>query len=109
MWMFTKDGFFSVVEHRGDDTKLIVRARDREDLETITELFPVETDLKVLHTPDADYEWRLVIDRRDWAKYCKVSAWEIDYDNFKNAIKRQDPERAHLYMNVWAAMRELQQ
>lgn len=37
MWIFTKDGFFSAVEHRDNSDLLMIRARCREDIERLAE------------------------------------------------------------------------
>jgi len=31
----------------------------------------------------------------------------LDYPNFKNEIGEKDPERVHVYMGVWTALRKL--
>ena len=35
MWLMTTRGFYSVVEHRDDADRLLVRARTREDIEAL--------------------------------------------------------------------------
>jgi hypothetical protein len=35
MWLVTTQGFYSVVAHRGDPDRVLVRARVREDLEAL--------------------------------------------------------------------------
>ncbi|MFN8150301.1 MAG: hypothetical protein U0R24_04125 [Solirubrobacterales bacterium] len=37
MWLFTTQGFYSVVAHRDDPETLIVRGRTREDIEALRE------------------------------------------------------------------------
>ena len=58
MWLITTQGFYSVVAHRRDPDKLIVRGRVREDLEALREQIP---ELRVFSDPDADYRWRAVV------------------------------------------------
>ena len=41
MWLFTTQGFYSVVAHRRDPDRLLVRARAREDLEALRDQIPV--------------------------------------------------------------------
>ena len=31
----------------------------------------------------------------------------LDYPNFKSEVEKADPERAHVYMGVWTALRKL--
>ena len=39
MWVFNRDGFFSAVEHRDDNSKVMVRARAKEDIENLYSLY----------------------------------------------------------------------
>jgi hypothetical protein len=106
MWLFTTQGFYSVVAHRRDRDRLIVRARAREDLEALREQIP---ELRIHSDPDADYRWRAVVTRAEWVAVVAELATELDYDNFKRAVAtRQGRERERLYHRVWAALRELQ-
>lgn len=62
MWLMTTRGFYSVVEHRDDAERLIVRARCRGDIEALAGLVsgvPVEL-------ASADYAWRVEVTRSEW-------------------------------------------
>jgi hypothetical protein len=97
MWIFLNDAFLSIVEHREDPSKLLVRARVRGDIERV---FPAA---KVLHTPvRADYAYRAVIDRRVVADRLRAAVDSIDYPNFKNSVTEDD--RHDVYMGVWETM-----
>src|SRR3954463_13955345 len=101
MWLFTTQGFHSIVAHRRDPDRLLVRARAREDLEALREQIP---ELRIFSDSRADYRWRAVITRAEWVAAIAQLATEIDYDNFKNAVAvRQGIERERLYSGVWAA------
>lgn len=105
MWLFTTQGFYSVVAHRRDPDKLIVRGRAREDLEALRDQIP---ELQVFSDSSADYRWRAVVTRAEWVAAVAQLAAEIDYDNFKGAVAaRQGGARSRLYHRVWAALREL--
>lgn len=107
MWLITTRGFYSVVEHRSDPERLIVRARRREDMEALAELIP---DLEIFSDRRADYRWRAVVARSEWVVALAQLAAEIDYPNFKSAVaKRQGPERAHHYAEVWRILHGLQE
>ena len=107
MWLITTRGFYSVVEHRSDPERLIVRARRREDLEALAELIP---DLEIFSDRRADYRWRAVVSRSEWVVALALLAGEIDYPNFKNAVaKRQGEERARCYSEIWRILYALQQ
>ena len=107
MWLMTTQGFYSVVAHRRDRDKLLVRARAREDLEALRDQIP---ELRIFSDADADYRWRAVVTRAEWVAAIAQLATEIDYDNFKNAVaRRQGLPRERLYIRVWAQLRSLQE
>ena len=107
MWVFTKEGFFSAVEHRGDKRMVCVRARVRQDLVNLRAKLPGAS--KIVTTPDADYAFRVVVEKARWAGYVAAAARDIDYDNFKNATTLECVQRSSAYHSVWAAMERLQE
>ncbi|MFN8161678.1 MAG: hypothetical protein U0R52_11620 [Solirubrobacterales bacterium] len=107
MWLITTSGFYSVVQHRREPGKLIVRARRREDIEALRELIP---SLRPYSDRSADYRWRAVVTRPEWVAAVAQIAGEIDYPNFKSAVaERQGPDRAHRYAEVWRTLLGLQE
>lgn len=106
MWLVTTQGFYSVVEHRDDPEILIVRCRVQEDLVNLREQIPT---LGIFSDTGADYRWRAQVTRSEWLAALLELGHHIDYDNFKNAVKReQGEERAQVYMEVWSALLQLQ-
>jgi hypothetical protein len=108
MWLFTTQGFYSVVEDRDDADRVLVRARAREDLEALKRQIP---DLEIHETPPPahDYGYRAFVTKDQWREAAARLAGEIDYDNFKNAVHdRQGRDREHLYHEVWHKLSELQ-
>src|SRR3954453_21583727 len=106
MWLFTPRGFYSVVAHRDDPDVVLVRARERADLESLAELSP---RLAIAHTPERDYAWRVLMPRAEWERALGLLATEIDYPNFKDEVQRkQGYGRASLYAQVWSTLRSLQ-
>ena len=106
MWLFTTQGFYSVVAHRNEPSKVLVRARARADLEALKRQIP---DLRVFEDPDADYRYRAVVAREAWVAAVAILAADIDYPNFKSAVaERQGVERERLYSRVWAELLGLQ-
>jgi hypothetical protein len=105
MWIFNKHGFFSAVEHRDDNTKVMVRARVAEDISYLESVLWDYHGEKVesSHTPDGDYHYRLTVSKEIWGKYLEKVAAELDYDNFKNSVHGQR-DRDSAYMGVWSAM-----
>jgi len=106
MWLMTDIGFYSAVEHRDDDTLVMVRARARADLERLIELLERDTAPEIIEgIKGADYPARIVLAKAEWAKVVERLAWDIDYDNFKNAVgQRCGYERAGTYSAVWGRL-----
>lgn len=106
MWLFTTQGFYSVVADRDDPDRVLVRARAREDIEALREQIP---DLDPVADAGADYRWRAFVSRESWARAASELASEIDYDNFKNAVRdRQGSDRERRYHEIWHVMKKLQ-
>lgn len=109
MWIFSKQGFVSVVKHRHLPGMLLVRGRARDDLENFVRLLE-EIGGKthsIQETPQADYRFRVVACKRTVAKVLARIATDIDYPNFKDEV-HGDPARDSAYMRVWTAMRNFQ-
>ena len=104
MWIMTTRGFYSAVQHRDDPELIMLRARCQKDLLALKELLP---ELEPYSVPGSDYAWRAVISQKNWQKALVQLAAEIDYPNFKDAVKDQLHKQA--YMNVWADLLVLQQ
>jgi hypothetical protein len=105
MWVFTTFGFFSVVQHRGKPDRLLVRGRVRADVEALARRL-VEP---LQHTPNADYPYRVEVDRLDFATVMTEAVDGVDYDNFKNAVaEQQGAVRATVYHDVWQDLLLLQ-
>lgn len=109
MWVFVNQlGFFSAVEHRDDTSKVMVRARVKQDAERLATAINASPDT-ILATPDADYAYRLTTTKDVWANLLSAEAKSIDYDNFKNAaLSTDDADRSRAYHDVWSAMYRLQ-
>jgi hypothetical protein len=106
MWVFTTEGFYSVVAHRTRPGYLLVRARAREDLEALKARIP---SLEPFEDASADYRWRAEVKASDWQNALAELGGAIDYDNFKNAVgERQGSDRARVYSGVWSVVRALQ-
>ena len=106
MWLFTTQGFYSVVAHREDPGTLIVRARTAEDIEALREQIP---DIEPFEDAGADYRHRAYVSRAEWLAAVAQLTADIDYDNFKSEVAReQGHERARLYGHVWGELLGLQ-
>jgi hypothetical protein len=95
MWIFTKDGFASIVADETNPEFLLARGRIRGDLEKLFHGCKVEV------TPEKDYRFRTHVTREAVAARLAELAAVIDYPNFKNAC---DDDRHDAYLDVWTSM-----
>lgn len=99
MWLMTTRGFYSVVQHRDDPDRVLVRARCKADIDALADLLP-DAEPILLH--DADYAWRIDVPRAVWAAALQTLTAEIAYPNFKSAV--HDPAHHDAYLRVWGVM-----
>jgi len=98
MWLMTKLGFFSVVEHRDNPNVLLVRARCKDDIINAAN----ETSGVWWTDENADYPHRMECSRERWAAFVAKITNDIDYDNFKSSIS--DERHLAAYHRVWIDM-----
>lgn len=107
-WIFTKEGFFSLVQHRDDPDVLMVRARVESDLYDLAKF--VDVSPKVIETKSGDYRWRMDFKREVLANALYASVMDIDYTtSVKTALDKGEPKRHSAMMGVWTAMMRLQE
>ena len=111
MWIFSKFGFYSIASARKTDNsidprRVMVRARNPEHLENLKKRFPKQLNGNVvIVTPDADYQWRVIVEKNVWANILADLAKEQLWSNFKaEAAKSSDPEYAHALHEIWEVM-----
>ena len=80
-WLCFNDAFLSVVNHRDDKDLLVVRARRREHL---TNVFGKDAQITV--TPERDYKYRVIAERKKVAEIVAARINQIDYGNFKDSV-----------------------
>ena len=102
MWIVLNKSFLSIVKNRNNDSELLVRARVKGDIEKVFENADVFEDM------NADYRYRSYITREVVSRVIYNELLKIDYDNFKSSVPKNEPQRAHAYMNVWSALSKLQ-
>jgi len=110
MWIMTEEGFFSAVENNFNRKEVVVRARQRKDLENLLgfidhdafEVGPIQEN------KGSDYRYRLFMSKQCWAEYVEYSAMSINYTNFKDRIEKVDYSRALTYGEVWSVLYDLQ-
>ncbi len=106
MWVFTKDGFFSAVQDRDDQDKVVIRSRFEDDLfNLLGKMGRFYYD--ILYTPEADYPVRIVASKDAWGEYLNNYAInDLDYPNFKASLT--DDTRHDCYLKVWMVLRDEQ-
>lgn len=109
MWIFTTAGFFSVVHKPGNaPDELTVRSRVRADLANLANALPQWSCSAIQETELTDYPYRCVVKREALGAWLAAQAVELDYYNFKEAVRvRQGSARAAIYHEVWAALLSL--
>lgn len=100
MWIFLNNAFLSIVEKGGKGTTLLVRARQKGDIERV---FP---KAEVIESPRNDYRFRAQVDREEVALAVAEAVRRIDYPNFKATVK--EPDRHDAYLDVWDVMNRYQ-
>jgi hypothetical protein len=104
MWLFTKNGFFSIVEMQGNDNTFFVRSRQQQDLENLFRFIEKRTIFRSL---SADYKYRIIIKPKELLLLAQSLVSEIDYPNFKSQIAKTAGQERKLecYHEVWAIMK----
>ena len=102
MWIVLNKSFLSIVKNRNNDEELLVRSRVSGDIEKVFQNANVFEDLK------ADYRYRSYIRKSEVAKTISEELLNINYDNFKNSVSKDDKDRLNAYMNVWSSLYKMQ-
>ena len=97
MWVFTKYGFISVVQHNALPGHFQVKSRVIDPLEN---LWPQE-DIEVIDW--ADYRFRITIPKEDAIPILTEQIGAVDYTSFKNACET-DPDYHYALTRVWSIM-----
>jgi len=105
MWLFTKNSFVSIVQHRERPDDVLIRARVKKHLER---LFPHKAE-EIYADSDADYKYRLLVSKKELAEVLSAYILQsLDYDNFKAAQEPDDPAWSRFLHEVWGAGLNLQ-
>ena len=98
MWLFTTTGFISVV-YKEDAVQ--IRARDKASLESVAK----SVSCPIIHTPLADYPYRVSTNNVDFAQWVNGQVLSIDYSNFKSEVAAvKGYEFARPLNKVWDVM-----
>lgn len=113
MWIFTTGSFVSAVQHRDNPDLVMVRARDKESLETMLEGIELAgvADAEKFERPEiisvpGDYRWRVTISKATFAIYLQFEVLNyLNYENYKDALTKVRGEKWHrAAMGVWTSM-----
>ena len=103
MWIFTRFGFFSVVQ-KPNDTALTVRSRTRGDLQRLRRFALPSASEPTAHE-GTDYPWRMRCTAQEFGVAMLRECIGIDYGNFKDEVARSlGRPRASRYHAVWDAL-----
>ena len=96
MWIATNKGWLSIVRHRDKQGILLVRARNKNHIESI---FP---NAEVYEDANADYPYRADIEEVEVSRIIGDMLLDITYGNFKASV---DENHYHdSLMSVWHVM-----
>lgn len=106
MWIFSTNGFASVVAHRHESEILLVRFRDREDAAAFARRVKAAANLprtpRVWRDDAADYLWRMRVTRTNFALTVADMVAAIDYPNFKSVMASRCPRWDYASLSqVW--------
>ena len=105
MWVFTQDGFISVVDNHQRKGFLTARSRDRQSLIAIAEI----ADCEIEFTPMRDYQYRTFVTREQYSEWLALQSEMLDYGNFKDQVhKTLGDTFYHACGEVWHAMNMVQ-
>lgn len=109
MWLFTRDGFFSIAAtpfcKPGD---VAIRCRRKEH---ITKLIARhKLDAEILCVENSDYKYRIQIPRTLWAKVVEAEAQAIDYASFKDSLVEAGADSDYLraMFTTWGVLHKMQ-
>jgi hypothetical protein len=105
MWLFTKQGFFSVVHKDCAHDEVVVRARVRADLDGLLRVAKVKG--RILSHTGTDYPFRVIMKRSDFSVYLIEYCIDLNYSNFKDTISAADDDRHSVYCSVWYSLLRL--
>ena len=103
MWLFTSEGFVSVVAHSEKPDTLLVRARDERSLLSLVEA----TGATLRHSNTSDYPFRIEDSRGAYSAWVADQIAELAYTNYKAHMWSERPEFGDALHDVWVAMHQV--
>jgi hypothetical protein len=109
MWIFSQYGFYSVVTGNEEVGKIQLRTRDRNHLENLKNAIPELANVAITQTDNADYQYRLIVDKVVWTDIIMPKLSDIDYGNFKSRVEERFGRQAKyskFLHRLWEAVYE---
>ena len=107
MWIISRTGLVSLVEHADNPDNLRARARRKEHLVDTFDLN--DSDVIDLGENCPDYRWHADIPRQNAAAALVDALMDIDYSSHvKESVSGPDNEMYRAMMSAWAAFNRLQ-
>jgi hypothetical protein len=104
MWLFTKEGFVSVVSNREGDG-LVVRARDKRALDGISE----SGGVPIAKSPKSDYPYRVFVSKQEFRSWISSEVSDLNYTNFKSKVgQTRGSQYSNALHEVWATMHHVE-
>src|ERR1035437_4329963 len=96
MWIFTKYGFYSIVQDEKDKNIYKVRARKKADLQELRNNVAEISESPIHKDLNADYWFRIFINQQQLKAILIHLANSLDYSNFKDSIFRNESQKDKL-------------
>ena len=104
MWLFTSEGFISVVAHNEKPDTLLVRARDEGSLLSLVKA----TGATLRHSYTSDYPFRIEVSKEEYSAWVAGQISHLDYGNYKAHMWSARPEFSDALHQVWSAMHSVE-
>ena len=101
MWIFTKKGFLSIVQHKSKEEYFQVKSREIDSLEL---LWP-EHSVEIIDW--ADYRFRITLKKDDVFPIIMKQIRDINYTSFKDTCS-QNHDYHDALVKVWMIMYQFQ-
>ena len=110
MWLFTKFGFYSIVQDQQNKAIFKVRARKKSDIEALKKHVLILSECPIHCDKKADYWFRIFINPIQLQQLMLFLANSLDYFNFKESIylNKTQNDKLEAYHQVWDVMYEYQ-
>ena len=106
MWLFTRYGFFSVVQKEDSDV-LTIRAQVKSDLDRLRR-YVLPTLAQATSHGGTNYPWRATAGKADFGEAAKRMAEDISYAGFTDEVALSlGKNRAHRIGNVWTPLADM--